>query len=103
MMYGSLVSICDRDVEFVHIFRSEYNSQVYVNCSSGLCQHSFGKKKKLQALRDSPNICRHLVTFRENSDEIGAFEGTATILTCSSWISNNIFLDARLHSIPQFI
>ena len=66
--------VFNTDVEFVHIFRSEYNSQAYVNCSSGLCQHSFSKKKKLQALPDSPDICHHLVTFREN------FEGTATIL-----------------------
>ena len=55
--------VSNDDVQFVHIF-SEQNS-TYISCMSGVCQHGFGKKRKLESLREHQNLCIHLEVFRE--------------------------------------
>ena len=55
--------VSNDDVQFVHVF-SEQNS-TYISCMSGVCQHGFGKKRKLESLREHQNLCIHLEVFRE--------------------------------------
>ena len=40
------------------------NQEYYVSCQSGLCQHSFGKKRILKRLNEFENICSHLIVFK---------------------------------------
>ena len=54
----------NNDVEFAHLFRSSANSEVYVNCLSGLCQARFAKKRKVLSLNTAGNLCVHLETFK---------------------------------------
>ena len=50
------------DVQFVHVFLEQ--SSTYVSCMSGVCQHGFGKKRKLEFFREHQNLCIHLEFFR---------------------------------------
>ena len=38
---------------------------------SGVYQHGFGKKRKLESLREHQNLCIHLEVFREFMIDIG--------------------------------
>ena len=48
-------------VQFVHVFLEQ--STAYVCCMSGVCQHGFGKKRKLESLREHQDLCIHLEVF----------------------------------------
>lgn len=41
------------DVEFVHLFKSNGSDNLFVSCQSGLCQHSFGKKRSVKKLNEN--------------------------------------------------
>ena len=56
--------VTEDDAEFIHVFKSNVNHQYYVSCQSGLCQHSFGKKRILKRINEFDNICTHLNVFK---------------------------------------
>ena len=55
--------VSNDNVQFVHIFLEQ--SSTCVSCMSGVCQNGFGKKRKLESLREHQNLCIHLEVFRE--------------------------------------
>ena len=57
--------VVNDDVEFIHIFCSNINDEWYISCQSGLCQHSFGKKRNMKRLDSMENICSHLEVFKQ--------------------------------------
>lgn len=55
--------VASADVQFVHLFFEQKKS--YVTCMSGLCQHSFGRKRTMESVFENKNLCPHLEVFRK--------------------------------------
>ena len=53
------------EVEFVHLFKSNINEDVFVKCCSGICQSRFSKKRNIVHLYQNRQFCVHLVVFKE--------------------------------------
>ena len=55
--------------QFVHMFQSNVNGDVYVKCCSGICQSQFSKKKNVIHLNEDRDFCPHLERFKEYLSE----------------------------------
>ena len=54
------------DTEFVHMFKGSGDKDWYMQCKSGMCQHSLGKQVKVETLLDDGKICSHLQVMLKN-------------------------------------
>ena len=85
--------VSNDDVQFVHVFLEQ--SSTYVSCMSGVCQHGFGKKRKLESLREHQNLCVHLEVFREFMIDTGGFN-FFWFLFLVNYLRDNTHMTSRL-------
>ena len=55
--------VSNDDVQFAQVFLEQ--SSTNASCRSGVCPLGFGKKQKLEYLREYQNLCVHVEVFRE--------------------------------------
>ena len=55
--------VSNDDVQFVQVFLEQ--SSTNASYMSGVCPLGFGKKRKLEYLREHQNLCVHVEVFRE--------------------------------------
>ena len=59
-------SVCDGLLfEFVHVFKTLPDTNLFIKCQSGICQSRNGKKQHYdRLLSGKANLCSHLNTFK---------------------------------------